>query len=339
MNSCVMTSHPRRLPSRVAEPLSFDISVNFDFNSSNNAQLTMEFIKFLCFQKGQIPVSCSQLKNLSDMARLKLLSSSNEQMTSKEKSTAFKTRRKQMQFVKKADNFQRSLENVFQSVASCFEAKSDQVAIILGTSLFNPKEIFILDWSHWPAKQSGTTACSDKKNFQKDLANFFRFLVTTERLYPILQAVKPTNLHVLCQTDSLTPVGCIPRLNYKHSCRAPQVTLRILPKNPIPLTLSSDGSHEGDSELYDLTSFSPRVNAHAHQAVSRRLIFSSPAPIPKNFRLKDCSLLDISGIGQLEDDVDKDSNKETINETVSHTCWFQIQSSLSGFLETYVMNI
>lgn len=163
--------------------------------------------------------------------------------------------------------------------------------------------------------------------------------MTTERLYPILQAVKPTNLHVLCQTDSLTPVGCIPRLNYKHSCRAPQVTLRILPKNPIPLTLSSDGSHEGDSELYDLTSFSPRVNAHAHQAVSRRLIFSSPAPIPKNFRLKDCSLLDISGIGQLEDDVDKDSNKETINETVSHTCWFQIQSSLSGFLETYVMNI
>ncbi|XP_057379101.1 uncharacterized protein LOC130701141 [Daphnia carinata] len=334
-----MTSHPRRLLTRVAEPLTFDISVNFDFNSSNSAQLTMEFIKFLCLQKGQIPVSCSQLKNLSEMARLNLGSSSKEQMTSKEKSAAFKTRRKQMQFVKKADNFQRSLGNVLQSVVSCFEAKNDQVAVILGTSLFNPKEIFILDWSHWPLKQCGPTACSDKNNFQKDLANFFRFLVTTEKLYPILQAVRPTNLHVLCQTDSLTPIGCIPRLNYKHSCRAPQVTLRILPKNPIPFILSSDGSHDGDIEPYELTSFSPGVNAHTYRAVSRRLIFSSPAPIPKNFQLKDCSLLDISGIGQLEDDVDKESNKETLNGTVSHTCWFQIQSSLSGFLETYVTNI
>lgn len=72
-----MTSHPRRL-NRVAEPLSFDISLNFDRNSSENAQLTMEFIKFLCLQKGQIPVSCSQLKNLSDMARLELQDTSQE---------------------------------------------------------------------------------------------------------------------------------------------------------------------------------------------------------------------------------------------------------------------
>lgn len=166
-----------------------------------------------------------------------------------------------------------------------------------------------------------------------------RFLVTTESLYPILQPLRPTNLHVLCQTDALTPVGCIPRLNYKHSCRVPQVTLHILPKSPILLNLSFDGNRDGDRELYDMTSFSSGVNADVHHGVSRRLDFSSPAPITVNFRGNDCSLLDISGIGRLEDEVDKSSNEEVISETLSHTCWCQIQRSLPGFLETYVMNI
>lgn len=54
------------------EPLICDIFLNHDLTLSDNAQLTIEFIKFICLQKGQIPVSCSQLQKLSSLAQTEL---------------------------------------------------------------------------------------------------------------------------------------------------------------------------------------------------------------------------------------------------------------------------
>lgn len=160
---------------------------------------------------------------------------------------------------------------------------------------------------------------------------YYRVLVTTENLFSILQTVRPSNLHVLCQTESLAPTGCIPRLNFKPSTRVPQITLRILPKSQIPLNLFSNNYYDHEYEDY-------AVDPHSHRTVSRRLVFSSPAPANRKIRANDCSLLDISGVGRLEDDSDKSCNGETISENLPNRCWFQIQSSLTGFLETFIMN-
>jgi hypothetical protein len=156
--------------------------------------------------------------------------------------------------------------------------------------------------------------------------------VTTENLFPILQAVRPSNLHVLCQTVSLAPTDCIPRLNFKPSTRVPQITLRILPpKSQISLNPFSNNYHENGYDEYP-------VDDDSHRTVSRRLVFSSPAPANRIISEKDSSFLDISGISRLDDDGDKSNNGEIILENLTNRCWFQIQISLSGFLETYVMS-
>jgi hypothetical protein len=64
--------------------------------------------------------------------------------------------------------------------------------------------------------------------------------------------------------------------------------------------------------------------------VSRRLIFNSPRPVhAKDF--KDHEGLDISGIGQLDEDLEPrdDSLIEPIPEEL---CWFQIRRVLRGFV-------
>jgi hypothetical protein len=55
-----------RYPSYVkkkSEPLIRDLFLEPASTSSMSAQLTTDFIKFLCFQKGQIPVTCSQMES------------------------------------------------------------------------------------------------------------------------------------------------------------------------------------------------------------------------------------------------------------------------------------
>jgi hypothetical protein len=155
--------------------------------------------------------------------------------------------------------------------------------------------------------------------------------VTTENLFSVLQAVRPSNLHVLCQTVSLAPTDCIPRLNFKPSTRVPQITLRILPKVQISLNLFSNNYQGKEYDGYALDN-------HSHRTVSRRLVFSSPAPAKRKIRENDCSLLDISGVGRLDDDGNKSCNGEAISENLTNRCWFQIPSSLTGFLETFIMN-
>jgi hypothetical protein len=46
-----------------SEPLIRDLFLEPASTSSMSAQLTTDFIKFLCFQKGQIPVTCSQMES------------------------------------------------------------------------------------------------------------------------------------------------------------------------------------------------------------------------------------------------------------------------------------
>lgn len=157
--------------------------------------------------------------------------------------------------------------------------------------------------------------------------------MTSEKLYSILQTVRPTKLHVLCQTESSTPVGCLPRINYKPSTRCRQVILRIFPKSQIPFNLSLNGEQKVEREQ-GITIVSSEVETHASRAVSRRLDFASPVPSIKNFREANCSL-DLSGFGTLEDESDKLNDSAVCSENVIDRCWFQIQSSLSGFLDTF----
>ena len=74
----MMTLHSRRKLKRGSEPVSFDITLNYDIAWADNAELTIEFIKFLCIQKGQIPVPCSQLQKLSNLAQLELVKDSKD---------------------------------------------------------------------------------------------------------------------------------------------------------------------------------------------------------------------------------------------------------------------
>lgn len=46
-----------------SEPLILDIFLNHDSSPSSRAQLTVDFIKYLCYQKGQIPLPFTQLVN------------------------------------------------------------------------------------------------------------------------------------------------------------------------------------------------------------------------------------------------------------------------------------
>ena len=62
----------QRKPSKTTDPLTCDVFLNYDFSWSDSSQLTIEFIKFLCTQKGQIPVPFSQLQSLSKLATTEL---------------------------------------------------------------------------------------------------------------------------------------------------------------------------------------------------------------------------------------------------------------------------
>jgi hypothetical protein len=57
---------------RKMEPLCFDITLNYDIALEDNSQLTIEFIKFLCVQKGQIPEPCPQQQKLLNLAQVDL---------------------------------------------------------------------------------------------------------------------------------------------------------------------------------------------------------------------------------------------------------------------------
>ena len=68
----MMTLHSRRVLKKDAEKLAFDITLNYEISWADNAELTIEFIKFLCVQKGQIPVPFFQLQKLSELAQVEL---------------------------------------------------------------------------------------------------------------------------------------------------------------------------------------------------------------------------------------------------------------------------
>jgi hypothetical protein len=67
-----MSFHSRCMFKRKMEPLCFDITLNYDIALEDNSQLTIEFIKFLCVQKGQIPEPCPQQQKLLNLAQVDL---------------------------------------------------------------------------------------------------------------------------------------------------------------------------------------------------------------------------------------------------------------------------
>jgi hypothetical protein len=148
-----------------------------------------------------------------------------------------------------------------------------------------------------------------------------RDLVISEDLFSFLQPVRPTGVSVLLNCQSQAPLedeNCLPRLNYRIPARGKQMVMRIFPKTSIkpliPLSTTNYSYLTGTSS----------------ETVSRRLIFNSPRPVhAKDF--KDHEGLDISGIGQLDEDLEPrdDSLIEPIPEEL---CWFQIRRVLRGFV-------
>lgn len=163
--------------------------------------------------------------------------------------------------------------------------------------------------------------------------------MTSDNLFPLLQTIRPTKLHVLCQTDSIAPVGCIPRLNYKLTplSRGRQVTIRIVRQLQIPL--NAPALHNRKDFEKEPDAFSPCRETDAlstTRAVSRKLVFSSPAATvltTQHYREKDCSL-DLSGFDRLMED-DTALAETALAERCNCLCWFQIQSSLTGFIDTF----
>ena len=162
--------------------------------------------------------------------------------------------------------------------------------------------------------------------------------MTTEDLFPILQTIRPTKLHVLCHNNSSAPaIGCLPRINYriKSSARGRQVTIRVIPKNSIVLnpTLSDKAQdHKEENHQAVLSEMATIVS----RAVSRRLIFASPVSTIRKVPKHDCSL-DMSGIDKLEDEEEVEKDTSVVENPISK-CWFQVQCFLTGFLETFNMD-
>lgn len=175
-----------------------------------------------------------------------------------------------------------------------------------------------------------------------------RFLVTSEELFPVLQPVKISQLHVVFQTGysvANIPVGCIPRLNFKFHARGRQVILRILPKHQIfssiPITALNSNEECNYASPHNETCGSCRPNcsssnnAEIFKTVNRRLVFSSPSLIvsdsdPRSFKKNDNC--DLSGIIQLEDELECSHNLSTlVSEECFDACWIQVKNPLHGF--------
>jgi len=303
-----------------SEPLILDIFLNHDSSPSSRAQLTVDFIKYLCYQKGQIPLPFTQLVNHLGKVKSEHTSFDKDDLIGlkmKEKMSKLKSQRNKLNFIKKGDTFTNSMDSICESVTSSFESpkSSQKIATILGTSIFNPKEMFVLDWSLW---DNAETASQDNaKTIKQNQSTFFRFLVTADQLFSSMQSVKPTKLHVLCQTNCGEPIGCMPRSNYKFPPRGRKIILRILPKTPITPGLSFSNS--------EITKANVQKN---YPTVSRRLHFPSPLQRARKIWKSDCDL-DVSGVVQIEDDdtsvvfpPENDSDEST---------WFQIQHFVIGF--------
>ena len=151
--------------------------------------------------------------------------------------------------------------------------------------------------------------------------------MTSEELFPAMQPIRATQLHVMCQNDLLkTPEGCLPRLNFSFppsSCQR-QVILNILPKLQLHKNPSLSTHFEIEMEERD--------SGDGHRAVSRRLFVNSPVRSTTIHGMNDTDL-DISGIGKLEDDIEKCNL--SIDPQVTHgLCWFQIITHLQGFQDS-----
>lgn len=210
------------------------------------------------------------------------------------------------------------MKNICESINSSFESSKhlQQIATIVGTSIFNPKEMFILDWSSW--NNTDIASQDNPKTIKQNQSTLFRFLVTEDQLFPSMQSVKPTKLHVLCQTNHGEPVGCLPRLNYKFPPRGRKIILRILPKTPITPILSFSNSETGQPNC--------RKN---YPTVSRRLHFPSPLQRARKIWKSDGDL-DVSGVVLIEENDDTSVVSFVENDSIEST-WFQVQHFIVGF--------
>lgn len=156
--------------------------------------------------------------------------------------------------------------------------------------------------------------------------------MTSEELFPAMQPIRATKMHVLCQTEYLThtPEGCLPRLNFSFSPSSyqRQVIFNILPTLQLHRSPSWNGEKDGGS--------SSETNHDGHRAVSRRLVFTSPAQSTSRPWKDDSDLdlsLDISGIGKLEEEIEK-CNLSPVPEGPTGFCWFQVKTFLLGFQDS-----
>jgi len=304
-----------------SEPLIFDIFLHHDSSPSSNAQLTIDFIKFLCHQKGQIPLPFPQLVRRLDKVKTEHVPLDKDDLTGlkmKERMSALKNRRNELNFLKKGDAVTDCMNNICESVVSSFDSDKNlqQIAAVIGTSIFNPKEIFVLDWSQWNKTDSAQRG--NAKTIKQNQSTFFRFLVTADQLFPAMQSVNPSRLHVLCQTNCGEPIGCLPRSNYQFPPRGRKIILRILPKTPITPGLCFNPSPGGEV-------MKKIMNGKSDQTVSRRLEFPSPLLGARKMWKCDEFNLDISGVVQLEED------QEDLEDQIETACWFQVQCFILGF--------
>ena len=67
-----------------------------------------------------------------------------------------------------------------------------------------------------------------------------------------------------------------------------------------------------------------------HKTVNRRLFFTSPRPSSRIIKKNYNSDFDLSGIGQLEDEIERSMSFSPTVPNVTGNCWFQTQSVLRG---------
>lgn len=150
---------------------------------------------------------------------------------------------------------------------------------------------------------------------------------------PVLSPVRPTSLHVVCQTyGTEIPKGALPRVNFKFPLRTRRITLRML-SNEVLSGDSLSTPDKIDAITTEMQKPLITTDLDCQRPVIRRLNFDSPCHLVQR-SLRNVDECDISGIASLDDEDDCfSSNSEEPGDELQ-VCWFQIKTSLQGFADS-----
>ncbi|KAI5643195.1 mad1 and cdc20-bound-Mad2 binding domain-containing protein [Phthorimaea operculella] len=187
--------------SSAAKPIMIDLNIGDQLTSISCGHIVVEFVKFIAYQRLQIPYSYQWLKQMV-----------NKRKTSDEKRNESLVAERHFRVASTAlENLDFIIKSLLQEISSA--SLPEEVCISLGASPIASKEVYRLllpSMCHKPQCHSKTIA-SD----QKIQLNVFKELVTSEELSRVFSnQLTPTNFYVMIKKKMVSSNDTI--LNQDH---------------------------------------------------------------------------------------------------------------------------